>query len=479
MPKENMSGCAMGYALLLLLYLSNSAKSIPQKTLVVYSGPTSLNRHEAKNGMYHDNMMYFLEYGMSCSDDDPGSNSDSNAESVIVNYAFVLTQEVADYYTGTNGPMAKKIQECEGGDKDNREYDTNIPFIRVMTRQDRCYDMESIWMVANANVLNLYDNVVFINCGMVGPKLGPGSPRHIHSSSTMEENEGRAMVPYSHWSQLYTSGLTDSIRLVGHSINTHFNTFSPHIQSFLYAMRTDTVPMLLSSGAIYDCGLTQEQLGSNPEKRFDLIKRYEVGMSTQLLARGYKIATAFINQYEFGTSLAYGDGDKLGMELDYTISDIWFEDGIRNLTATMPRSNPKFWQTEKQKSLFLRGYASPGEDTFEHHQWDILPWDYFVFFKVSRFVPGDVQREMNYNTDEMETAGVSVVPNDPRKSHSEYWLRKSGIYTPRQALIDVCRISGICFVVGLFAARRWLHFVVRSRLSYLLRRKTPYTNKLG
>ena len=196
-------------------------------------------------------------------------------------------------------------------------------------------------------------------------------------------------------------------------------------------------------------------------------------MSTQLLARGYKIATAFINRYEFGKSLVYDKDSKRGTELDDTVSDLWYEDGIRNLTATMPRSNPNFWETEKRK------FHSPGEDTFEHHQWDILPWEYFVFFKVSRFVPGDVQREMNYNTDEMETAGVSVVPNDPRKSHSEYWLRKSGIYTPRQALIDVCRISGICFVVGLFAARRWLHFVVRSRLSYLLRRKMPYTNKLG
>jgi hypothetical protein len=83
---------------------------------------------------------------------------------------------------------------------------------------------------------------------------------------------------------------------VGHSINTHFHTFFPHVQSFLYALRTDTVPILLSSGAIYDCGLTQEELGGDPEKRFQLINRYEVGMSTQLLKRGYKIATAFVNR---------------------------------------------------------------------------------------------------------------------------------------------------------------------------------------
>lgn len=41
----------------------------PQKTLVIYSGPTSMNRHEDKNGIYHDNMVYFLENGISCNDD--------------------------------------------------------------------------------------------------------------------------------------------------------------------------------------------------------------------------------------------------------------------------------------------------------------------------------------------------------------------------------------------------------------------------
>ena len=41
----------------------------PQKTLVIYSGPTSMNRHEDKNGIYHDNMVCFLENGISCNDD--------------------------------------------------------------------------------------------------------------------------------------------------------------------------------------------------------------------------------------------------------------------------------------------------------------------------------------------------------------------------------------------------------------------------
>ena len=199
-------------------------------------------------------------------------------------------------------------------------------------------------------------------------------------------------------------------------------------------------------------------------------------MSTQLLARGYKIATAFINRYEFGKSLVYDKDSKRGTELDDTVSDLWYEDGIRNLTATMPRSNPKFWQTEKQKSLFLRGYASPDEDTFEHHQWDILPWDYFVFFKVSRFVPGDVQREMNYNTDEMERTGVYVVPNDPRKSPSKYWSRKTRTSPMTNSFLDAWEISVVFLVfLGLFAERRRIPLVVPplSSLGRLKGKKCP------
>ncbi len=217
-----------------------------------------------------------------------------------------------------------------------------------------------------------------------------------------ENNAKQTMVPYSHWSQLYTSRLTDSVRLVGHSINTHFHTFFPHVQSFLYALHTDTVPILLSSGAIYDCGLSQAELGGNPEKRFELINRYEVGMSTDLLKRGYKIASAFINRYEFGKSIVYDKASMWGIEIDDRISDIWYEDGIRNLTATMSGPKPKFWKANENGGIgTLRIPRNLVEDTFQYHQWDILPWDYFVFFKVSRLVPQDVQDEMKYSVEEL------------------------------------------------------------------------------
>eukprot|EP00984_Skeletonema_dohrnii_P033414 scaffold29935_cov100-Skeletonema_dohrnii-CCMP3373.AAC.2 len=87
----------------------------PQKTLVIYSGPTSMNRHTDKNGIYHDNMVYFLENGISCNDDNiPTSvDDDDDTNDVIVKYVFVLTKEVADYYTAPNGPITKIREKCK------------------------------------------------------------------------------------------------------------------------------------------------------------------------------------------------------------------------------------------------------------------------------------------------------------------------------------------------------------------------------
>ncbi|KAL9180419.1 hypothetical protein ACHAXT_008389 [Thalassiosira profunda] len=442
---------------------ADEARPPPPKTLVVYSGPTSMDRLQDKNGMYIDNMDYFLEHGINCFDDAPDANDEEEAEPVIVNYAFVLTQEVADYYTAPNGPLTKKMQECKGVDKKVESGES--PFIKVLTRQDRCYDMESIrTVVTKMNVQALYDNLLFVNCGLVGPKFGPGSPELIPSSAT-KGSPKQKMVPYSHWSQIYTSRLTDSIKMVGHSINTHFHTFFPHVQSFLYAVRTDTVPILLSSGAIYDCGLSQEELGKNAEKRFELINRYEVGMSTQLLKKGYKIATAFVNRYGFGKSLVYDKDSIWGTEIDDTVSDVWYEDGVRNLTATMSKPYPTWWNLEGKSGL-----RSPNEDTFEYHKWDILPWDYFIFFKVSRLVPEDVQKEMGYNTEELKRSNVPVIPNDPRKSPSEYWLKKTGVYVEKRNLFfhSMWMIAPVLLLcVGLCVR------LMRTRIRLLLRPLSP------
>lgn len=223
--------------------------------------------------------------------------------------------------------------------------------------------------------------------------------------------------------------LSDSVTLVGHSINTHFHTFTPHVQSFLFSVKMDTIPTLLSSGAIYDCGLSQEELASDAEKRLELIRRYEVGMSTELLKRGDSIGTPFINRYAFGKALVYDKNTTLGTDIDDTVSDIWYEDGIRNLTAAQI----------------------------------IRPWEYFVFFKVSRFVPEDIQQEMQYSRNELAKNHIPIVRNlpSPHKLHNKYWLRKALVYAePRITNLDsFWKIA--CFIFLGFTAikkKRLHHF---------------------
>ena len=95
----------------------------PQKTLVIYSGPTSMNRHVDKNGIYHDNMKYFLENGINCNDDSYSEN-DNNDNDVIVKYVFVLTSEVAEYYTASDGLITKIRDKCNK-QQQQRQADNN------------------------------------------------------------------------------------------------------------------------------------------------------------------------------------------------------------------------------------------------------------------------------------------------------------------------------------------------------------------
>ena len=438
----------------------------PQKTLVIYSGPTSMNRHTDKNGIYHDNMVYFLENGISCNDDNIPTNADDDDDTndVIVKYVFVLTKEVADYYTAPNGPITKIREKCKaatqqqqlGGSTNNKSPGL---FIDVKTREDRCYDMESMRIVLNEiDVQASYDNLLFLNCGLVGPKLGPGSPKLIPTKDADGRVDTSKLVPYSHWSQLYTSRLDDEVRMVGQSINTHFHTFFPHVQSFLYAIKTETASILTSAGAIYDCGLSQVEFATNAVKRFELIERYEVGMSSTLLKQGYKIATAFLNRWDMGSSLVL-DSNSIneekfktiyGITLDDTVSDMWYESGLRNLTSVLNRDMPRDWwrrDGSKNSNSLQSSELRKKEDTYDYHKYDLLPWDYFVFYKVSRLVTEDIQNEIKYDT--LKESDVLVVSQDPRKSPDEFWLRKMGVLvdTPMYViLLKLCASIAILYV---------------------------------
>lgn len=384
----------IGHAILKKRQLSEK-----KRTLVVYSGPTSLDRSIGKNDIYLNNFDYFIEHGIEChglgGTPDDNNHEQHPFEDLNVHYVIVLTQEVADRYTAEDGLITRKQADCRAAKHEmQRKYhqvlvDDNS-LITVLVREDRCYDMESLLLVSRTyDIPNLYDHMVYINCGLAGPKFGPGSPEHWEYLSS--------------WTELYTSLLSDKVQMVGHTINTHFNTvYSPHIQSFLFAVNTPMIDIWLQTGAIYECGISNEDFKDDLVK-MALVWRYEVGISRVLLDRGYSIAAAFMHQQgRLGEPLVIDNTSTFGRHFDkeeIIHSDVFLESGVRRLTE------------------------SSFPDYEDHRKYSILPWDCYVFFKVSRLIPSDIQEDMKYT----QLGPVGLVPNDARRSSITEWRRKAGV----------------------------------------------------
>ena len=378
-----------------------------KRTLVVYSGPTSLDPTSGKNGVYLQNFDYFIQHGIEChglggveSSDHRNHPSQRQFHDNNIQYVIVLTRDVADRYTAADGLITLKQAECQlaqqkqqqqqGLSNNNKNRNNNEPLIRVLTREDKCYDMQSLLTVLRTyDVPHLYDHMVYMNCGLAGPKFGPGSPSQWQGLSS--------------WTELYTSLLSDKIQMVGHTINTHFNTvYSPHIQSFLFAVNTEMIDIWLQTGVIYECGIDNEDF-KDDLLRMALVWRYEVGISRVLLQRGYSIASAFLHQNgRIGDPLVIDANSTFGRNYtsdDVIHSDIFTEDGLRRLTESS-----------------LSEYQ-------DRRKYAILPWECYVFFKVSRLIPHDIQNLMQY-----ENLGpLQLVPNDARHSTLFSWRLKAGI----------------------------------------------------
>jgi len=95
-------------------------------------------------------------------------------------------------------------------------------------------------------------------------------------------------------------------------------------------------------------------------------------------------------------------------------------------------------------------------------------------------VPQDVQDEMNYNAEELQKSDVLVVSNDPRKSPSKFWLKKTGVlveptdYAPlakgAMALACLVLLGFVAKKRQVFAKKRFLP-LPRRRIGKLVLRK--------
>jgi hypothetical protein len=162
------------------------------------------------------------------------------------------------------------------------------------------------------------------------------------------------------------------------------------------------IDIWLETGAIYECGISNEDFKDDLVK-MALVWRYEVGISRVLLERGYSIAAAFMHQQgSLGVPLVIDNTSTFGRHFDteeIIHSDVFLESGVRRLTE------------------------SSFPDYADHRKYSILPWDCYVFFKVSRLIPSDIQDVMQYT----HLGPVELVPNDARRSSIKEWRRKAGV----------------------------------------------------
>merc|ERR1719384_724922 len=162
-------------------------------------------------------------------------------------------------------------------------------------------------------------------------------------------------------------------------------SFHPHVQSFAIATDRIGIDIIKNSDAVYDCGMSNDQ-DITEEQRWEIINRYEIGMSRQIINAGYSI-----------NSLTGALGHSLTVKKDdfQTIIE-------RSQYSSKPLQNSNernIWDSSTESNLLPFG-----EDIWNEHallsvgNGKLPSWSDFVFFKASReILLPEVEEELQYN----------------------------------------------------------------------------------
>jgi len=310
------------------------------RAIVAYSAPTSMDLSDPKQSMYHSNFLYFLDNAINCS-----------KHSTLI----IATEVVAEVYR-------PRIEEL------NEELCADSPYSVEMTlRVNKCYDMESMATFFRKTDASLYDYFLYINCGMVGPK--------------MEGDE--------HWTEVFTSRLSDKVKLTGVSINM---SFFPHLQSMSLATDRVGLEIIKNSGAVYDCGVMND-VEMNEEERWRIIDRYELGMSRAILEAGYTI-----------NSLTGSLGKAITLDMN-DIDRIKEESKSNKLnTRHSKEAEGSYWTDAVQNFVLPLGEDIWNPSTIRTMGDGGLPsWSDFIFYKASRgIILPEIFAEVEYDDPTIE-----------------------------------------------------------------------------
>ena len=268
---------------------ASASQGVGWRGLIVYSGPSTLQ--STRFPTYARNLGFFLRHGVPrCSDQDSTTREGAGLFDLVVS----LGSETLPHFKTDLRCAAQVATSCSSS-------------VRVLLRQNRCYDMETLRLlfVHAGDVLDGYDALVYLNCGQLGPLLPlRGPPQLLPLAASLVAPKA---VPF--WALRFTRMLSARRKMVGLMINCggKLGQLQAHVGSEgPWAVDKEGLRILRQSRAIFNCTSTT--------KRNELIVRYELGMSGSILRSGHSIASRVrVDQapsevtpgFEFNQTLAF------------------------------------------------------------------------------------------------------------------------------------------------------------------------------
>ena len=211
--------------------------------LIVYTGPSSLIA--ARFPTYAQNLRFFLRHGVSQQCDDKA----------IARFDLIvsLSRETLSHFESELRCAVRAAARCASS-------------VRVMLRDDRCYDMETLRLLFHRmpdDLLDSYDALVYLNCGSLGPLLPLRRSSRWPDLGTITTGrrpapaeDAPAAAPPPFWALRITRLLSATRRMVGLTINcggkngqsqAHVGSEGP------WAVDREGLRALRQSSAVFDC----------------------------------------------------------------------------------------------------------------------------------------------------------------------------------------------------------------------------------
>jgi lipopolysaccharide biosynthesis protein len=180
--------------------------------------------------------------------------------------------------------------------------------VTVIHRENFGYDFGSWGAGLKAVNVEQYDRFVFLNA----TALGPFVPRYVPTSLS--------------WLQLFTHRLSDSVKIVGPTLNylPYYPELNKHIQSFAYGTDREGIRIWLDAG-MFDPKVSDKKT---------LIATHELELSRLLLARGYDLFA-----FQLSENVNSKITDKTKLHDDPHFNDSYYGLAVNPLEVMFVKSN--------------------------------------------------------------------------------------------------------------------------------------------